>query len=294
MNAVEKIKSPFLKYPGAKWKLAPWIISHMNPHHTVYTEVFGGGGNVLLRKEKCRTEVYNDLDSSLVNLFRVLRDNKPELEKRLRFTLWSREDYKNTWEKPNKSCSIEWARQTLVRAWMGFGGLQGKLTGFRTSIPQDSRRRATCADWSALLSQIDQIQARLQNVIIENVPAIDALSRYDRPDAVHVVDPPYLGELRKSNLYAYEMEDAESHKELAELLRSLKGQVLLCGYDSELYEGLFSGWHKAHKITTSNAGSGPTWPPRGGVVPNGRTLRLSSGRLLRSKTNHQKSREHAA
>lgn len=38
--------NPLLKYPGAKNRLAPWIVSHIPPHK-VYCEPFlGSGGGV--------------------------------------------------------------------------------------------------------------------------------------------------------------------------------------------------------------------------------------------------------
>ena len=68
-----------LRWHGGKWILAPWIIAHFPPHR-VYTEAFGGGASVLLRKGRAKSEVYNDLDSEVVNLFRVLQDRASAAE----------------------------------------------------------------------------------------------------------------------------------------------------------------------------------------------------------------------
>lgn len=74
------IKHPAIRYHGGKFRLAPWIIEQM-PDHVCYVEPFGGAAGVLLQKPRSYAEVYNDLDSEVVNLFRVLRD--PELNQRL-------------------------------------------------------------------------------------------------------------------------------------------------------------------------------------------------------------------
>lgn len=36
--------SPTLKYPGAKWSIAQWIINMMPPHHSYLEPFFGSGG----------------------------------------------------------------------------------------------------------------------------------------------------------------------------------------------------------------------------------------------------------
>ena len=74
------LRRPALRYYGGKWMLAPWIIQHL-PDHKTYVEPFGGVASVLMRKAPSQVEIYNDLNSELVNFFKILRN--PYTAKRL-------------------------------------------------------------------------------------------------------------------------------------------------------------------------------------------------------------------
>jgi hypothetical protein len=66
----EVYMNSFIAWIGGKSILADTIVSMM-PAHKTYIEVFGGAGWVLFRKEPSKVEVWNDLNSDLVNLFMV-------------------------------------------------------------------------------------------------------------------------------------------------------------------------------------------------------------------------------
>jgi DNA adenine methylase len=68
-----RVTRPVLRYYGGKFRLADWIIS-MFPAHRFFVEPFGGAANVLMAKPRSFGEIYNDLDSEVVNVFKVLRD----------------------------------------------------------------------------------------------------------------------------------------------------------------------------------------------------------------------------
>src|SRR5882672_6697622 len=128
---------PALRWHGGKWKLAPWIISHIPPHR-IYVEPFGGAASVLLRKPRAYAEVYNDLDDWAVNLFLVLRDPEmsTQLTEQLRLTPFSRTEFECDRELGEAHGDrVELARRLVVRSFMGFGSNahNGRSTGFRAN-----------------------------------------------------------------------------------------------------------------------------------------------------------------
>lgn len=62
MNAV-------LKYPGAKWRISEWIISHF-PEHKVYCEPFFGSGAVFFNKPQ--TYIVEKLWFNFERMYEVL------------------------------------------------------------------------------------------------------------------------------------------------------------------------------------------------------------------------------
>lgn len=69
-----------LKYPGAKNRLAPWIVEYI-PKHDVYLEPYAGSLAVLFNKPRSHIETVNDLDGEVTNFFQVLRDREGEMER---------------------------------------------------------------------------------------------------------------------------------------------------------------------------------------------------------------------
>lgn len=240
---------PLVRYHGGKWRLAPWIVNHF-PAHRVYTEAFGGGASVLLRKPRSYAEIYNDLDGEIVNLFCVARDHGEQLAKLCELTPFARAEFAGSYEA--SSDPIEQARRTLVRSFMGFGsaGVSGQATGFRANSNKSGTTPAH--DWMNYPDCLRNVVQRLRGVVIENRDALEVMRAHDGPEALHYVDPPYVHETRhkgsKSDAYRHEMSE-QDHVVLASGLRGLVGFVIVSGYRCDLYDNLFSGWRRVDKHT---------------------------------------------
>jgi len=250
-----KISSPALRYHGGKFRIAPWIITHMPPHD-IYVEPFGGAAGVLLQKTRSHGEIYNDLDGEVVNFFRIIRnpDTRKQLIELLAFTPYARSEFELAYM--STECPLESARRLVVRAQMAYGsaGATKSTTGFRI----DTKRKYGTSQqlWAEYPEKLAIIGQRFQGVLIENRPAIQVMQKHDKSDTLHFVDPPYLTSTRVLNhgkgYYNHEMTDAD-HIELLEALKSLKGMVILSGYRSELYKQHLTGWGIRTKPSRASA-----------------------------------------
>ncbi len=244
---------PLLRYHGGKWKLAPWIIGHFRSHR-VYVEPFGGAASVLLRKERSYCEIYNDLDGQIVNLFRVLRNaaQARELMRLVELTPYARAEFDQAYIIADDP--IEQARRTLFRSIAGFStaGATGKWrTGFRGNVTRAGTTPAV--DWRSFPVALDQIVDRLRGVVIECEDAPSIINRYDGPETLTYVDPPYPFGTRyvrwAGEAYSHEMSDDE-HRILADHLRACCGKVIVSGYACTLYdEELYSTWYRVERQT---------------------------------------------
>ena len=244
------VKRPVMRYHGGKWRLAPWIISHF-PDHKVYVEPFGGAASVLMQKTRSYSEVYNDMDGEVVNLFKILRDpeKSEQLISVLHLTPYSKDEFKLSYEKSDDP--IEQARRTVYRSFAGFGGAaSGRQTGFRACSNRSNTSPAHV--WANYPGKLPDIIDRLRGVVIENKAAIEIINQHDTDKTLTYADPPYPHSTRMSNahcsgVYRHEMTD-DDHQYLAKTLRNVDGMVVLSGYPCDLYDkDLYPDWMRVQK-----------------------------------------------
>ncbi len=239
------ITRPIMRYPGGKFKLAKWVISHF-PAHETYVELYGGAASVLLRKLRSIGEVYNDIDGEVVNVFRILRDRQlaAELARLIELTPYSREEY-------DKACEptlhpIEKARRLIYRTFAGQGSLTRDHSGFRGY--RNSTSGVTGAtEWAKYPAELILFTERLQGVCIENKSAIDLIPSLDRPNTLFYADPPYVKSTHSGSIrYRYSMSD-DDHIQLSECLHRIQGLAVVSGYPSDLYDRLYADWRCVRK-----------------------------------------------
>jgi DNA adenine methylase len=292
-----------LNVAGAKARIAPWIVSHFPPHK-IYVEPFGGSGAVLIAKPESKMEVFNDRAGGLVHFFQVLAAEPANLIKRVDGLLYSAfRDSRPTTDPVEIAARFFLHNNTT---WPAANGNSFR----RQKCPDknDKTGRSVAVIFQKRKTLLAQTAARLRHVIFENGDALEVIKRYDGPEVLFYVDPPYYGE-RRANLYRHEMMDEASHRALATALHECRGAVVLSGYASALYSELYGDWAIVARSCQTNAKdmrveclwikAPHTVPIRNDFRPNRRTywgkivatakpLKKSGGQIgkRRAKNNH--------
>lgn len=232
---------------GGKFSHLEFLLPNLPNDARHFCDVFGGSAAVLINREPAPVETYNDLDSDLVNFFSTLRD--PILGEmllwKISLTPFSREELALACAPASNLDNLERARRFYVRARQTRTGLaQTSSVGRWAHCVQTSRSgmAGAVSRWLGSIDGLKHIADRLLRVQIENAPALNVIARYDSPDTLFYLDPPYVHDARgDSHAYYGEMSDAD-HIELSRLLHGIKGRAAVSGYRSDLYESLYAGW----------------------------------------------------
>ncbi|WP_124099581.1 DNA adenine methylase [Ruminococcus sp. Marseille-P6503] len=219
------MKSP-IPWIGGKSQLKNKIVEAFPPdkNYDRFIDVFGGGGSVLFAKDKhAALEVYNDANSNLVNFFRCLKYHRQELEREIRYYLNSREMFLDCREHIKESgfTDIQRAAMFYVLVKTGFGASLRTFGCNRKRLNTDS---------------FEDIEKRLDGVVIENKDFEDLIKVYDRDKALFYCDPPY----HKTERH-YDVKFTNSdHQHLSDILHSIKGRFVLSYNDDEYIRSLYS------------------------------------------------------
>ena len=206
-----------LKYIGGKSRLAQTIIEVM-PAHGAYCEVFAGAAWVFFKKEPSRHETINDLDSDLVCFYRVLQNHLEEFLRQFKWILSSREWFEDFQRQQGAGglTDIQRAARYYYLQRHSFAGRVRART-FGVSV-----NRLPSINLLRIEEELSAVHLRLSTVVIEHLPALEFISRYDKPDTLFYCDPPY----HKAPYYAHNM-GLDDYRDLAGRLAGIAGKTIL-------------------------------------------------------------------
>lgn len=208
----------FISWKGGKSRLTKRIIPLL-AHHHCYCEVFAGAAWLLFRKEESRVEIINDINSELVTLYRVVQNHLKEFTQNMRWLLVARDEFDSfVAQDPATLTDIQRAVRFffLIRTTYG-SRIKNPVFGISTS----NSNKFTAFRFEEELSAAHR---RLSRVYIENRPFQYVITRFDKPDTLFYLDPPYYG---CENDYGNGMFSREDFTVLRDLLASIKGKFVM-------------------------------------------------------------------
>ena len=231
------VRSPF-PYPGGKTKSIKHIIQHL-PYRNTYVEPFGGSGAILLARQPCKLEVFNDRYAGVVALYRCIRDAKKckALVERLSTIVHSREEFvwcSKSWETYQDD--VERAARWYYVVMFSFGRL---MRNFGRATSGDAQLAAATARH---ILEFDKVHNRIKFCLIENQDWRNIVHDFDNEEAVFYLDPPYY--MVHKGTYKHELTTQE-HRDLLNHIMKMQSFVAISGYHNELYDSY--DWDEVHE-----------------------------------------------
>jgi DNA adenine methylase len=208
-----------MKYPGSKSVVIPEINRiFKNSKSSIFVDVFGGSGIVSLNVQSDQT-VYNDLNTELVNLFKVIQSHPDKFRKKLAELTSSKNFFLNYGESINSrkyhsSDDVENALLTFYKFNVGFGGMGETYSTLKEKSAFTLVKR--------ILNQFQSISCKIGKWKLERFDFRTLIRKYDRFDTFLYLDPPYVGR----DWYDFNFSEGDLI-DLKELVEQMKGRYLL-------------------------------------------------------------------
>jgi len=171
-------------------------------------------------------EVYNDINSNLVNLFKCVKYHPNAIKEELEYVLNSREIY-NDFKQLYKNSTLTDIQRAAKYFYMIKASYGSKVTTFGAKA-----RDITNTEHLA------KIKERLKTVIIENKSYDRLIAHYDRSETLFYCDPPYYGTEKFYDTGDVVFDDTH-HIKLNEILRNIKGKCIVSYNDSNFIRKLY-------------------------------------------------------
>lgn len=224
--------SPIIPWLGGKRRLADKLMP-LFPPHECYVEVFCGGAALyFLRPVPAPTEVINDLNGELVNLYRVVQHHLEEFVRQFKWAISSRQIFK--WQqmiKPETLTDIQRAARFYYLQQHAFGG---KVSGQHFGTATTGAPINLCR----IEENLSAAHLRLAGTYVENLPWKDVMAKYDRPHTFFYCDPPYW----QTEGYGIGF-DFDQYIDLSEFMRNCKGKVMVSLNDHPDIRRVFDGYY---------------------------------------------------
>jgi DNA adenine methylase len=187
----------------------------------LYVEPYVGSGGMLFKilNMSERNVIINDLDSELIEMYRILKNTKETTYKDNIDTIAKQEKFLRT--KSNKD--LDKLQKYFIRTCNTFSS-------------QGTGRLYKETNQAKKLKYLDRYQEHLKDVRILNEDALTVIKKFDSPDTFFFLHPPYSLPTSPINNDHYE--------KLAKVLSGVRGKFMLLVDNTEFNSNLFKKFKK--------------------------------------------------
>ena len=233
-----------INYFGGKYEVSKRLIPMM-PEHDKYVEVFAGGLSMFFRKGKAKSNIVNDLNKDIANLYLVLSEPLlyEEFMHRAKWLIPSRTIY-DVFRKDIQQDYKKFSIPCVARAVAYYFFIQNS---FNSRVGTNF---SSTSSWKKnMLSMLEWSRDKLEDVIVENMDYRKLIPKHikTKKKAFWYVDPPYVI-TDKEAYYAFNfrMEEHEVMKRIMDTIDKA-GQTFMISYDDVPY---IRELYKDYNVTT--------------------------------------------
>lgn len=219
-----------ISYYGGKANMLKHILPLMVKHR-LYVEPFCGGASVFWAKEPSYREILNDINSEVINFYRVTKTKFEELKVEIECTLSSRSQYnlaKKIYKDPDNYSDV-------LRAWAFWTQTNMSFSNILCGSWAYAKLHQGGSDGSNIFWKKQKfnewVDLRLKSTQLECDDALNVIKRYDTYNTFFYIDPPYISSHRVHvHFHGYTKED---FYDLLCTLSEIKGKFILSSYPEE-------------------------------------------------------------
>ena len=230
-------------YNGGKGNIFRHLINQIPPHRS-YTELFLGGGSVMLHKKAAAENIGIDMDAAVIAEWRQWA-GAPAPPATNGDTGTHRHNQRCQLTPLDAAVAAATAKSTSATAKSGDSLEDTTINGVTEATPQTA----------ILANTATNNGTRYQFLHMDALAWLDTATI--TPADFIYADPPYLMFTRSYQrpLYAHEFATEAEHEQLLKLLMNLNCMVMISGYWSELYADLLADWRTLTIGTRDRAGN---------------------------------------